>query len=346
MPQFTSMPSARVVKQSSPNGSAVFVVHWYERDERRETGFAEVSSRQWTFYEQSEAEDLVGRLRAAEERDQGRPTDPAPDLEGWDGKDSDDRSHKLPPNPWAERAAEMRKTLPRGVQGTGEIKRSGRIDTHGGDFAASGAIGHDDPFNSAAYPDGSGPSIGSTRDWYRRFGPLRRNISGRVLLRNQKFHSAEYAPTKFDIEQAEARAAKKQTATKQVPGQDFGTFVRRDRRKESDGPIDLDSLPPTTYAFGSRQRIPAGNAPSNLADELALADHLEQVRQANALMAAERRKDRDATLTCGTYGCPNHGPLRRGFCDACRKFKRRNGFLPPPEVIRQRRWRVEAPITN
>ena len=42
-----------------------------------------------------------------------------------------------------------------------------------------------------------------------------------------------------------------------------------------------------------------------------------------------------------------HGPFRKGLCNACYVFARRhNGELPSAETVRKRRWARDAPITR
>lgn len=260
---------------------------------------------------------------------------------GAPGTDTDGRSSALPWNPWAERAAAMRTTLPRGVQGTGAVKRSLRVDLHGGDFAAGATVGYDDPCNSAADTTDApaGRIVGSTREWYSRSRPWRSTVQGTATLANGAKHREAQAITRarYDWDTADKSAPN-------VPAdQDFGTFVRSNRgASREDGILDLDSLPPTTYVFGSRRRVPSTVPPTD--GDLAEA-RAERNRAADALAAAARRAARDAGAECAAPGCPGHGPLRRGLCDACRVFTRRNGFVPPPEVIRRRRWRRDAPLT-
>lgn len=339
---------ATLTKRPSPDGGAVYVVSWAADDERRESGVADEVRRSWTFFDRESAEDLVQRLDAAAERDATVHSDTGPALEGWAGDETDDRSHRLPQNPWAERANALRKSLPRGVQGTGEVRRSTRVDSHGGDFATGRTLAPDDAANSAVEPT-SGPVVGSTREWYRRQRPWMQPRRAGVTMRNGATHTVEVGLTRWEWSErervrAEARAAS--TAANQGADQEFGTFPRRDRGTATTGVVDLDALGSTVYVFGSRRRVPESPPTSELAAELARADAVELQRARSAFEAAERRRDRDALAACSTPGCPNPGPLRRGLCGACRTFQRRNGFLPPPEVIRRRRWTQDAPITQ
>jgi len=68
--------------------------------------------------------------------------------------------------------------------------------------------------------------------------------------------------------------------------------------------------------------------------------------------AVEHRLEREADLLAEKWStelrcehCDATGVLRRSLCDACRKYKKRNGgALPALEILQSRRWRREAPV--
>jgi hypothetical protein len=80
-------------------------------------------------------------------------------------------------------------------------------------------------------------------------------------------------------------------------------------------------------------------------DDLGLDDDLVQdelehlADEADDLAAAWRQE-----LRCSHCGA--QGVLRRSLCDACRKYARRHGKLPTPDVLQRRRWARDAPIVT
>lgn len=356
--EFTRPRGAEITKRTTPNGAAVYIVRWRETDEEQESAVSDELQREWRFYDRADAEDLKRRLDTAEKRDRRKAPRKCPDCDrvlqpgescscgrGLENEETL-RASSSPPKPiWTQAALdEARSQLPRGARAGGDIKRSLRVDTHGGDFAAHGEVGFDDFLNSGADPDRAGPAIGSTREWYRRFRPWHEPFKREQTFRNGARHQVEMTMNLEDWQRREARKTA-DTGQHRPAHQDFDTSFRRDRGATApNGIVDLDSLPATTYVFGARRRIPAQTLDPS-PEELRSA-YAQQQREQSAAAAAEARRDRDAEAKCATPDCPNHGPLRKGLCPACWQFKRRNGHLPPPEVIRQRRWRAEAPVTT
>lgn len=253
---------------------------------------------------------------------------------------------QLPPPIWSEAELEAaRADLPRGVRATGELKRSLRVDTVAHDVADVGAIGTDGT-NSGRAPDRAGPVIGSTRDWYRRQRPWHEPLVRPVRHRDGSVRPVEMTLNLEDWQAREGRRASATAANRVLPtppDQEFDTSCRSCGGTGASGLVDLDSLGPTVYVFGSRRRV-AGSTPEPTEAELREA-HEERVRESNAAVAAEARDLRDAAATCSTADCPGRGPLRRGLCPACWQYHRRTGQLPTPDVLRGRRWKSDSPVT-
>jgi hypothetical protein len=85
--------------------------------------------------------------------------------------------------------------------------------------------------------------------------------------------------------------------------------------------------------------LPAGTLAAERALETEAEEAARLAAEADALTEAWRKE-----LKCSH--CGKTGILRKGLCDPCRQYQRRNRQLPPPAVLLRRGWQTDAPIAK